>query len=69
MSVTEIASAEDRLADELQDYEGEWVAVRDHKVVERAGTLHELLALTKERRLAVDTCFEVVADDDTICLF
>jgi hypothetical protein len=42
MTVAEQVAAEHALADTLDQYSGEWVAIRDHEVVASAGTLGEL---------------------------
>lgn len=43
MDIERELEAEKRLAKELADYVGMWVAVRDHKVVASAPSLTELL--------------------------
>ena len=63
MTVAKLLEAEDRLADTLSGHVGEWVAVRDHKVVDSAGTLGELLGRIDTDR--IDRILEVSEDSDS----
>lgn len=55
----EAIEAENALSEALQDFSGEWVAVRDHKVVEHARTLNALLTLVEPDLDAIDRILEV----------
>lgn len=58
-SIRDALAAERRLAQKLGDFEGRWVAVRDHQVVFSADTLHWLTEEIGEE--PVDGCFLVPA--------
>jgi hypothetical protein len=62
--------AEERLAANLNEYVGLWVAVRDHAVVCHAGTLRGLLdAIESQEITAIDRILEVSEDQGSICFF
>jgi hypothetical protein len=60
-SIAEQLADEERLANELADYRGRWVAVHRSQVVASASTLAELLA--QARQLTVDGVFQVPWSD------
>jgi hypothetical protein len=62
-AVATVLEAEDRLADSLVAHVGEWVAVRDHEVVETAKTLKALLG--KIDTNGIDRILEVTKDSDS----
>jgi hypothetical protein len=62
--------AEERLADNLNGYVGEWVAIRDHDVVCHAGTLRGLLEASETKDVGhIDRIFEVSRDPGISCFF
>lgn len=63
MTVAIVLKAEDDLAEMLAAHVGDWVAVRDHRVVESAKTLGELLGRIDTE--AVDRILEVSEDSDS----
>lgn len=70
MTVVEISQAleaEEALAATLEAYAGQWVAVRDYKVVHHAGTLRELLELVSGEY--VERILEVSDDPAASCFF
>jgi hypothetical protein len=66
-TITKALKAEELLAARLNDYVGEWVAIRDHKVVEHSKTLPRLLAATKDQ--PIDRLLEVTDDPGDSCFF
>ncbi len=66
-TITKALKAEEQLAARLNDYVGEWVAIRDHKVVENSKTLRGLLAATKDQ--PIDRVLEVTADPGDSCFY
>jgi hypothetical protein len=67
MTVAEQVQAERRLGDTLDQYPGEWVAVRDYEVVAHAGTLEALLDQVEDSE-AVEV-FQVAEDPHAACFF
>jgi hypothetical protein len=62
--------AEERLAANLNDYLGEWVAIRDHVVVCHAGTLRGVLDATETQDIdSIDRILEVSSDPGSSCFF
>lgn len=59
--------AEEGLAQELIEYAGRWVAVRDHSVVASADSLGDLLSRVSPEGL--DRILEVAEDPHTGCFF
>jgi hypothetical protein len=66
VTVANILEAEDRLADSLAAHVGQWVAVKDHVVVETADTLKALLGKIVPND--VDRIFEITKDSEGIFL-
>lgn len=69
MTATEIKralAAENELADTLREFTGQWVAVRDHRVVDHADTLNALLERVEPNLDAIERIFEV-GDTGGIC--
>ena len=69
MTPTEIEQtlkAEEALADALSAYTGQWVAVRDHRVVSHADTLNVLLERVEPELPTLERIFEV-AEPGGIC--
>lgn len=63
MTATEIQqaiTAEETLGETLSDYAGQWVAVRDHRVVSHAATLNALLERVEPELSSLERIFEVV---------
>jgi hypothetical protein len=67
MTVAEQVAAERTLAHTLDQYSGQWVAVRDHAVVANAATLEELHG-QGERQGKVEI-FRVATDPHAACFF
>jgi hypothetical protein len=62
--------AEERLAANLEQYAGEWVAIQDHNVVRHAGTLRGLLdAAGPEEISSFDRILEVSTTSGVGCFF
>jgi hypothetical protein len=61
--------AELSLADQLADYSGKWVAVKDHQVVLSADSIEELLERIESEETQVETAFQVPEGDDAACFF
>lgn len=69
MTATEIQqalAAEEKLAVTLSSYTGQWVAVRNHRVVNHAETLNALLERVEPDLADIDRIFEV-GDPGGIC--
>lgn len=69
MTATEIQralAAESELADALREFTGQWVAVRDHRVVDHAETLNALLERVEPDLSTIERIFEV-GDPGGIC--
>jgi hypothetical protein len=70
VDVIKALEAEERLAANLNDYVGEWVAIRDHEVVCHAATLRELLAATETQDIEhIDRFLEVSTASGVSCFF
>jgi hypothetical protein len=70
LNVTEILAAEEQLAASLNNYVGEWVAIRDHDVVCHAATLRGLLAETGTQDIEhIDRILEVSTASGVSCFF
>jgi hypothetical protein len=67
VAVAEAVEAEERLSEALEKYAGQWVAIRQHVVVEAADSLEALLE--KLNDATVDRVFEVPSDDAAACFF
>lgn len=70
MTVAEQITAEEALANTLEQYAGKWVAVRAHEVVAAADSLHELgtLLATEVGEEEVEV-FEVASEPHAACFF
>jgi hypothetical protein len=69
MTATEIRqalAAEETLAETLSDFTGQWVAVRDHRVVNHAETLNALLERVEPELPSLERIFEV-GDPGGVC--
>ena len=70
VNVTKVLAAEEKLAANLNDYAGEWVAIRDHDVVCHARTLRGLLAATETQDIeGIDRILEVSTASGISCFF
>jgi len=67
MTVAEQVQAERRLGGTLDQYPGEWVAVRDHEVVAHASTIEALIEQI-EASEEVEV-FQVAEDPHAACFF
>ncbi len=67
MTVEDLVQAERRLGDTLDQYPGEWVAVRDHEVVAHDATLEALLEQI-EASEEVEV-FQVAEDPHVACFY
>lgn len=67
LELKEALRAEEKLAQELIEYAGQWVAVRDHTVVSSADSLGDLLSHVSPEGL--DRVLEVSKDPDAGCFF
>lgn len=67
-TVAEQVHAEEVLSEALAGHVGEWVAVRDSKIIASAATLDELMAQVGDESEAT-TAFEVGDDADVACFF
>lgn len=65
LSPEQVVAAEKALADELKNYDGEWVAIANHRVVGSAAEISELRASTDGRGVHVDSFLEVEIHDAT----
>ena len=65
--LTRAVDAERALGDALETHAGQWVAVRDHRVVASAGTLHELLEVVDEDQ--IDGVLQVPKEKGAACFF
>jgi hypothetical protein len=69
-TITKVLEAEERLAANLNEYVGEWVAIRDHVVVCHADTLRGLLAAIETQDIGrIDRILEVSDDPAVSCFF
>jgi hypothetical protein len=69
-TITKVLKAEEQLAANLNEYVGEWVAIRDHGVVCHADTLRGLLdAIGTQDIDRIDRIFEVSDDPTVSCFF
>jgi len=68
MTVAEQVAAEHTLANTLDQYRGEWVAIRDHVVVASAATLGELREQVEGDGQKVEI-FRVASDPHVACFF
>lgn len=66
-TITKALRAEELLAARLSDYVGEWVAIRDHEVVEHSESLRGLLAAIKDQ--PVERILEVTEEAGVSCFF
>lgn len=66
-TITKTLRAEELLAGRLGDYVGEWVAIRDHEVVEHSDSLRGLLATIEGQ--TVDRILEVTEEAGVSCFF
>jgi hypothetical protein len=70
VDVAKVLKAEEQLAANLNDYVGEWVAIRDHDVVCHAGTLRGLLDATETQDIErIDRILEVSTASGVSCFF
>jgi hypothetical protein len=67
MTVAEQVHAEQQLGEALEQYAGEWVAVRDQTVVAHTATLQELLEQIEDTE--VEAVFQVPEDSEVACFF
>ncbi|MFT4048606.1 MAG: DUF5678 domain-containing protein [Solirubrobacterales bacterium] len=63
LSPEQVAAAEKRLAEDLKNYDGEWVAIADHRVVDSAAQIADLRERADSTGLQVDSYLEVAIDD------
>lgn len=68
MTVAEEVQAERELSKELENYPGQWVAVRGHEVVASADTLGELLEQVESAGEEVEV-LRVPAEKAAACFF
>lgn len=71
MTVAEQVAAERELADTLDAFSGQWVAIYDHEVVANAPTLEELrvnIAKAGKEQASVEI-FRVADDPHAACFF
>jgi aryl-alcohol dehydrogenase-like predicted oxidoreductase len=68
MTVAEQVAAERELADTLDQYSGQWVAIRDHAVVASAETLEELREQIEAQDESVEI-FRVARHPHAACFF
>jgi Family of unknown function (DUF5678) len=69
MTATEIQrtlAAESELADVLRQFTGQWVAVREHRVIDHADTLAALLGRVEPDLGSIERIFEV-GDPGGVC--
>jgi hypothetical protein len=72
MSVAELSQqvlAEKELARELEVHAGEWVAVKDHRIVANAPTLAGLVAKVDNECLTIDGMLQVPEGPSGACFF
>jgi len=67
MTVADQVRAEELLSERLNGFQGQWVAVRDHTVVESAPTISELMERLDGTE--VEAVFEVPAEAGITCFF
>ena len=68
MTVAEQIAAEHNLGTRLDQYAGQWVAIRDHEVVVAAATLGELLEQIGEEGNEVEI-LQVARNPHAACFF
>lgn len=68
MTVAAQISAEEQLAQTLEQFAGRWVAVRDHAVVANSATLEGLLEQIEEAGEELEV-FQVAEDPHAACFF
>jgi hypothetical protein len=68
MTVAEQAKAERDLGEILNDYAGQWVAVRDYDVIAHADSLEELLGQIEGEGEGT-LVLQVAKDKDVACFF
>jgi hypothetical protein len=66
VEIQQALAAEEALTDTLGEYTGQWVAVKDHRVVNHADTLNALLERVEPNLDTIDRIFEV-GDPGGIC--
>jgi Family of unknown function (DUF5678) len=57
--IQQALAAEEVLATTLSAYTGQWVAIRDHRVVKHADTLNALLERVEPEMATLERIFEV----------
>jgi hypothetical protein len=62
-------TAERDLSKRLLEYAGEWVAVREHKVVAHAPSLEQLMELVGDKPEETVEVFEVSTEPEAVCFF
>jgi hypothetical protein len=67
MTVAETIKGEEQLASQLENYAGEWVAVRDQTVIAHADELEQLLERIEGSE--VEAVFQVAQDPHSACFF
>jgi hypothetical protein len=66
-TIAKALQAEELLAARLADYVGEWVAIRDHEVVEHSESLRGLLVAIEGQ--TVERILEVTEETGISCFF
>jgi hypothetical protein len=70
IEIDQAIRAEEQLAATLNEYVGEWVAIRDHNVVCQAHTLRGLLGAIETQDIeSIDRILEVSTDSGVSCFF
>jgi hypothetical protein len=70
VDITKALKAEEQLAANLNEYVGEWVAIRDHNVVCHADTLRGLLVASETQDVdSYDRILEVSTHSGISCFF
>lgn len=68
--ITDALRAEEQLATDLNDYVGEWVAIREHNVVCNANSLRGLLDARETQDIGrIDRILEVSKESGVSCFF
>ena len=68
MTVAEQIAAEQVLGHTLEQYGGQWVAIRQHELVASAPSLDKLLVKVQDQLQEVEV-FEVAEDPNAACFF